>query len=82
MVLAARLLPRAVRRRHLAEWLDHVESERETGGDPRGALRSRPRDPKARLVLEWADVAFYIFTLALTAVVLVLAVVNGVGRLH
>ena len=38
--------------------------------------RPKPQHPKAKLVLEWAEVAFYIFCLALTAVVLVLAVVE------
>jgi hypothetical protein len=39
--------------------------------------RPNPRDPKARLVLEWADVAFYIFSLVLIAVALVLALAYG-----
>lgn len=39
--------------------------------------RPDPRDPKAKLVLDWADVAFYIFVLVLIAVVLVLALVYG-----
>lgn len=38
--------------------------------------RPEPRDAKAQLVLEWADVGFYIFRLVLTAVVLVLGVVS------
>jgi hypothetical protein len=37
--------------------------------------RPKPRDAKAQLVLEWADVGFYIFRLVLTAVVLVLVLV-------
>jgi hypothetical protein len=40
LALAARLLPIAVRDRHIHEWLDHLACERETGGDPRHALRS------------------------------------------
>jgi hypothetical protein len=44
--------------------------------------RPEPDDPRAKRVVEWADVVFYVFTLALTAVVLVLAVANGVGQLH
>lgn len=39
--------------------------------------RPNPRDPRARLVLEWADVAFYIFGLVLIGVVLVLALAYG-----
>jgi hypothetical protein len=38
--------------------------------------RPSPRNPKAKRVLEWADVIFYIFCLVLTAVVLVLAVAS------
>lgn len=34
--------------------------------------RPTPQDPKAKLVLDWADVIFYIFCLAFTAVSLVL----------
>jgi hypothetical protein len=38
--------------------------------------RPEPRNPKARLVLEWAEVAFYIFWLAFTATALVLALAS------
>lgn len=45
--------------------------------------RPRPRDRKARLVLEWADVAFYIFGLVLTAALLALAAfASGTMLLH
>jgi hypothetical protein len=38
--------------------------------------RPQPTNPKAKLAVEWADVCFYIFCLALIAVVLVLTVVT------
>ena len=36
--------------------------------------RPKPRDPRARAVLEWAEVVFYVFCLALLAAALTLAV--------
>lgn len=36
--------------------------------------RPQPTDPKAKLAVEWAEVAFYIFCLALIAVVLALTI--------
>jgi hypothetical protein len=45
--------------------------------------RPEPTDPRARRVVEWADVVYYIFWLAFSAVVVVLALaLYGSSLLH
>lgn len=45
--------------------------------------RPEPTDPRARRVVEWADVLYYIFWLTLSAVVVVVALVSyGPSILH
>lgn len=41
----------------------------------RAPRRPEPTDPRARRVVEWADVVYYIFWLAFSAIVAVLALV-------
>jgi hypothetical protein len=43
---------------------------------PRLPRRPQPTDPTAKLVLEWAEVIFYIFGLVVSATVLVLSLVH------
>jgi hypothetical protein len=42
----------------------------------RPGRRPEPTDPRAKLVLEWAEVVFYILGQALTATVLVVALIE------
>lgn len=42
-------------------------------GNFRPPRRPEPTDPRARRLVEWADVVYYIFWLAFSAVVAVLA---------
>ncbi|HEV3483887.1 MAG TPA: hypothetical protein VG106_00665 [Vicinamibacterales bacterium] len=45
--------------------------------------RPEPTDPRARRIVEWADVVYYIFWLAFSAVVVVLTLVlYGPSLLH
>lgn len=39
--------------------------------------KPEPRDPRARSVVEWAEVIYYVFVLIFSAVILVLAAVHA-----